>query len=163
MRITLGFRSYKQLHFISFLDLPFCISMNKHEFMTALSELSNNILDKVDEKLESLKRGLSEDQETCADQIVKKVKSQTKSVWKKKSNEVQHSFNEAVNDKVEGALSALAKNKLDKVKSELEEGQQIGTCFACGLQGHYRAECPNWSFREGPGNSKSSTNDKPRQ
>ena len=80
MRITLGFRSYKQLHFISFLDLPFCISMNKDEFMTALSELCNNILGKVDEKLESLKRGLSEDQETCADQIVKKVKSQTKSV-----------------------------------------------------------------------------------
>ena len=95
--------------------------MNKDEFMTALSELSNNILGKVHEKLESLKRWLSEDQETCADQIVKKVKSQTKSVWKKKSNEVQHNFNEAVNDKVEGALSALAKNKLDKVKSELED------------------------------------------
>ena len=56
---------------------------------------------------------------------MKKVKSQTKSVWKKKSNEVQHNFNEAVNDKVEGTLSALAKNKLDKVKSQLEEGKAL--------------------------------------
>ena len=50
--------------------LPFCTSMNKDEFMTALSELNDNILGKVDKKLESLKRGLSDDQETCADQIV---------------------------------------------------------------------------------------------
>ena len=59
MRITLGFRSYKQLHFSSFPVLPFC---TKDEFMTALSELNDNAHGRVDEELESLKRGLSEDQ-----------------------------------------------------------------------------------------------------
>ena len=54
--------------------------MNKEELLAVLSQSNEVILRKVDEKLESLKRGLSEDQETCAEQIVKKVKSQTKTV-----------------------------------------------------------------------------------
>ena len=38
---------------------------------------------------------------------------------------MQYNFNESVNDRVEGALSALARNNLETVKAELEEGKTL--------------------------------------
>ena len=48
--------------------------MNKEELVEPLAKSQDAILERVDSKLQELKRSLSEDQEECLSSVVKRVK-----------------------------------------------------------------------------------------
>ena len=95
--------------------------MNKDEFVDLLMKSQEAILERADSKLEDLKRSISEDQEDCVCSVVKKFKEDHSIKWKKVGNEKQFKFNESVEAKIDSAIAAVDKKKLDKVKKELEE------------------------------------------
>ena len=99
--------------------------MNKEEFVELLAKSQETILERVDAKLQDIKRSISEDQEDCVRSVVKKFKEDHSVKWKKVGNEKQFNFNESVEAKFDSAISALEKKKLDKAKKELEEGKKL--------------------------------------
>ena len=48
--------------------------MNKEELVELLAKSQDAILERVDSKLQELKRSISEDQEECSSSVVKRVK-----------------------------------------------------------------------------------------
>ena len=48
--------------------------MNKEELVELLAKSQDEILERVDSKLQELKRSISEDQEECSSSVVKRVK-----------------------------------------------------------------------------------------
>ena len=101
--------------------------MNKDEFVELLTKSQEEILERVDSKLQDLKRSISEDQEDCVRSVVKKFKEDHSINWKKVGNEKQFKFNESVEAKIDSAIAAVDKKKLEKVKKELEEDSRRGT------------------------------------
>ncbi|CAH3030546.1 unnamed protein product [Porites evermanni] len=95
--------------------------MNKEELVELLSKSQDAILERVDSKLQELKRSISEDQEECLSSVVKRVKEDNSIKWKKVGNEKQFKFNQSVEARFDSAISAIEKKKLDKAKRELEE------------------------------------------
>ncbi|KAL9963329.1 hypothetical protein ACROYT_G032521 [Oculina patagonica] len=99
--------------------------MNKDELVELLAKSQEAILERVDSKLQDLKRSISEDQEDCVRYVVKKVKEDHSIKWKKVGNKKHFKFNESVEAKIDSAIAAVDKKKLDKVKKELEEGKKL--------------------------------------
>ena len=96
-------------------------TMNKEELVELLVKSQDAILERVDSKLQELKRSISEDQEECLSSVVKRVKEDNSIKWKKVGNEKQFKFNQSVEARFDSAISAIEKKKLDKAKKELEE------------------------------------------
>ena len=115
--------------------------MNKDEFVELLAKSQEAILERVDSKLQDLKRSISEDQEDCVRSVVKKFKEDHSIKWKKVGNEKQFKFNESVEAKIDSAIAAVDKKKLDKVKKELEEGKQLLTDRQKLIKLADRSEC----------------------
>ena len=63
--------------------------MNKEELVELLAKCQDAILERVDSKLQELKRSISEDQEECLSFVVKRVKEDNSIKWKKVGNEKQ--------------------------------------------------------------------------
>ena len=99
--------------------------MNKEELVELLAKSQDAILERVDSKLQELKRSISEDQEECLSSVVKRVKEDNSIKWKKVGNEKQFKFNQSVEARFDSAISAIEKKKLDKAKKELEEGKKL--------------------------------------
>ena len=99
--------------------------MNKEELVELLAKSQDAILERVDSKLQELKRSISEDQEECLSSFVKRVKEDNSIKWKKVGNEKQFKFNQSVEARFDSAISAIEKKKLDKAKKELEEGKKL--------------------------------------
>ena len=99
--------------------------MNKEELVELLAKSQDAILERVDSKLQELKRSISEDQEECLSSVVKRVKEHNTIKWKKVGNEKQFKFNQSVEARFDSAISAIEKKKLDKAKKELEEGKKL--------------------------------------
>ena len=99
--------------------------MNKDELAQLLAKSQDTILERVDSKLQELKRSISEDQEGCLSYVVKRVKEDNSIKWKKVGNEEQFKFNQSVEARFDSAISAIEKKKLDKAKKELEEGKKL--------------------------------------
>ena len=95
--------------------------MSKEELVELLAKSQDAILERVDSKLQELKRPISEDQEECLSSVVKRVKEDNSIKWKKVGNEKQFKFNQSVEARFDSAISAIEKKKLDKAKKELEE------------------------------------------
>ncbi|XP_044180060.1 uncharacterized protein LOC122961513 [Acropora millepora] len=95
--------------------------MNKEELVELLAKSQDAILERVDSKLQELKRSISQDQEECLSSVVKRVKEDNSIKWKKVGNEKQFKFNQSVEARFDSAISAIEKKKLDKAKEELEE------------------------------------------
>ena len=95
--------------------------MNKEELVELLAKSQGAILERVDSKLQELKRSISEDQEDYVRSVVKKVKEDHFDKWKKVGNEKQLS----VEARFDSAISAIEKKKLDKAKTEQEEGKKL--------------------------------------
>ena len=57
--------------------------MNKDEFVELLAKSQEAILERVDSKLQDLKRSISEDQEDCVRSVVKQFKEDHSIKWKK--------------------------------------------------------------------------------
>ena len=146
--------------------------MNKGELVELLAKSQDAILERVDSKLQELKRSISEDQEECLSSVVKRVKEDNSVKWKKVANEKQFKFNQSVEARFDSAISAIEKKKLDKAEKRAGRGSRLGaddavksfrlqpfqfrqaaflprsqfrrgTCFACGSGGHWRNNCPN--------------------
>ena len=115
--------------------------MNKDEFVELLTKSQEAILERVDSKLQDLKRSISEDQEDCVRSVVKKFKEDHSIKWKKVGNEKQFKFNESVEAKIDSAIAAVDKKKLDKVKKELEEGKKLLTDRQKLIKLADRSEC----------------------
>ena len=86
-------------------------TMNKEELVELLAKSQDVILERVDSKLQELKRSISEDQEECLSSVVKKVKEDNSIKWKKVGNEFK--FNQSVEARFDSAISAIEKKKLD--------------------------------------------------
>ena len=99
--------------------------MNKEDLIELLAKSQDAILERVDSKLQDLKRSISEDQQDCVRSVVKKVKEDHSIKWKKVGNENQFKFNDSVEARFDSAISAIEKKKLDKAKKELEEGKKL--------------------------------------
>ena len=63
--------------------------MNKEELVELLAKSQDAILERVDSKLQELKRSISEDQEDCLSSVVKRVKEDNSIKWEKVGNEKQ--------------------------------------------------------------------------
>ena len=57
--------------------------MNKDELAQLSAKSQDTILERVDSKLQELKRSISEDQEECLSSVVKRVKEDNSIKWKK--------------------------------------------------------------------------------
>ena len=99
--------------------------MNKDELIELLAKYQDAILERVDSKLQELKRSISEDQEDCVRSVVKKFKEDHSVKWKKVGNEKQFKFNQSEEARCDSAISAIEKEKLDTAKKELEEGKKL--------------------------------------
>ncbi|CAH3037247.1 unnamed protein product [Porites lobata] len=98
--------------------------MNKEELVELLAKSQDAISERVDSKLQELKRSISEDQEECLSSVVKRIKEDNSIKWKKVGNEKQFKFNQSVEARFDSAISATEKKKLDKAKKGLEEGKK---------------------------------------
>ena len=83
--------------------------MNKEELVELLAKSQDAILERVDSKLQELKRSISEDQEECLSSVVKRVKEDNSIKWKKVENEKQFNFNQSVEARFDSAISAIDK------------------------------------------------------
>lgn len=99
--------------------------MDKEELIAILTKSQEEILNRVDSKLENLKRSISEDQEDCVRSVVKKVKEDQSTKWKKVGNEKQYKFNDSLEAKFDSAIAAIDKKKLEKAKQGLQEGKKL--------------------------------------
>ena len=95
--------------------------MNKEELVELLAKSQDAILERVDSKLQELKRSISKDQLEFLSSVVKRVKEDNSIKWKKVENEKQFKFNQSMESRFDSAISAIEKKKLDKAKKELEE------------------------------------------
>ena len=96
--------------------------MNKEELVELLEKSQDAILERVDSKLQELKRSVSEDQEDCVRSVVKKVKEDHSIKWKNVGNEKQFKFNQSVEARFDSAISAIENKKLDKAKKRAGRG-----------------------------------------
>ena len=99
--------------------------MNKEELVELLAKSQDAILERVDSKLQELKRSISENRGNCVRSVVKKVKEDHSIKWTKVGNEKQFTFNQSVEARFDSAISAIEKKKLDKAKKELKEGKKL--------------------------------------
>ena len=120
--------------------------MNKEELVELLAKSQDAILERVDSKLQELKRSISEDQEECLSSVFKRVKEDNSFKWKKVGNEKQFKFNQSVEARFDSAISTIEKKKLDKAKKELEEGPFDCSPFSFDKP-HF---CPDLSSGEEP-------------
>ena len=82
----------------------------------------------VDSKLSNIKRELTEERESADDRLVKKLRLDGKTTFKKKSHEKQYYFNEQVRDKlVDSVTGALEQTPpaVEKAKALIKEGNKL--------------------------------------
>ena len=78
-------------------------------------------------KVLNLKRELAEEHEAANEHLVKRMKLDKASTFKKKAHKKQYCFNETVKDKIQEAQTALNQSTpaLEKAKSALTEGEKL--------------------------------------
>ena len=130
--------------------------MNKEELVELLAKSQDAILERVDSKLQELRRSISEHQEQCLSSVVKRVKEDNFIKWKKVGKEKQFKFNQSVEVRFDSAISAIEKKKLDKAKKELEEVHAsalttLSSPFDCSPFSFDKPHfCPDLSSGEAP-------------
>ena len=82
--------------------------MNKEELVELLAKSQESSLERVDSKLQDLKRSIFEDQVDCAQSVVQKVKEDNSIKGKKVGNEKQFKFHESVDAKFDSAIFQLS-------------------------------------------------------
>ena len=95
----------------------------------ALLDAIKRLEDKMDERMSTMKRELTEERERADERLVKRMKLEKMPTFKKKSHEVQYRFNEEVRSKFEAAKTAIseAPPAVEKAKTSLEEGEKLIT------------------------------------
>ena len=89
----------------------------------------NELMEGIQDNMSNMKRELSEDREAADDRLVKKMRLTKGVEFKRKGNEKQHVFNEAVRDKFECASKALSATPpaVEKAREALKEGEELIT------------------------------------
>ena len=73
-----------------------------------------------------LKRALSEDfVNKTSDEAVKPIKSSTVPEFKNKENQIRYEANSSIMEKINKAISAIEKGKIDRCQEKLEESKKI--------------------------------------
>ena len=97
-------------------------AVSREEFQRLFSAIGD-----MQSQLTSMKRDLSQDRVEADDRLVKRLRLERKTSFKKKDNEKQYDFNEEVREKLATADSSLnaAPPDIDKAKSALQEGEKL--------------------------------------
>ena len=90
-----------------------------HRLFSAISDVKGQI--------SSMKRELTRERDEANDQLVKRLKLEKKTVFKRKGNERQYDFNAEVEEKVVAAASSLDATppEVEKAKKLLKEGEEL--------------------------------------
>ena len=91
-----------------------------HQTATAAMDKS------FDDKLEDLRLELSAKQDKACDKLSQKIKEKEKFQFKRKGNELQHTFNEGLKEVIDEALPLLDKPEtMERAKQLLKKGSDI--------------------------------------
>ena len=90
-----------------------------HRLFSAISDVKGQI--------SSMKRDLTRERDEANDQLIKRLKLEKKTVFKRKGNERQYDFNAEVEEKVVAAASSLDATppEVEKAKKLLKEGEEL--------------------------------------
>lgn len=76
-----------------------------------------------DDKLDGLRREMTNSQEKACGKLTQKLKEKEKFQFRRKGNEVQHTFNEELKEKIDGALPLLENpESVERAKQLLKKG-----------------------------------------
>lgn len=98
------------------------VNVSREEFHRLFSAISD-----VKGQISSMKRELTKERDEANDQLVKRLKLEKKTVFKRKGNERQYVFNAEVEDKVVAAASSLDATppEVEKARNLLKEGEEL--------------------------------------
>ena len=96
------------------------------EDASALQQLVDAVT-ALKEEFSMIKRAVTEDRESAEERLVKKIRLDPQSSYKKKSHEKQIIFNSAVEDKLDLCASALEESPpaVEKAKEMIREGKKL--------------------------------------
>ena len=82
---------------------------------------------RMNDRITSMKRELSQEREQADERLVKRMKLEKAPTFKRKSHEVQYTFNEEVKSKLDSAKAALQETPpaVEKVKTAIQEGEKL--------------------------------------
>ena len=93
------------------------------ELLTAIKNLETQMNDRIS----SMKRELAQEREQADERLVKRMKLEKAPTFKRKSHEVQYTFNEEVKARFDSVKAALHETPpaVEKAKSAIEEGEKL--------------------------------------
>ena len=97
-------------------------SQSRDEFRQLFSAITD-----VQGQLASMKEEISQGRAEADERLVKRLKLDKKTNFKRKGNELQHAFNEEVRDKLRVAASSIegSARDIERAKKALEEGEAL--------------------------------------
>ena len=96
---------------------------SNEELLTAIKNLES----RMNERITTIKRDLTQEREQADERLVKRMKMEKTPTFKRKSHEVQYTFNEEVKAKFDSVKAALHETPpaVEKAKSAIEEGEKL--------------------------------------
>ena len=93
----------------------------------ALLAAIQGLKDRMNERMTSMKKELTQEREQADERLVKHMKLEKAPTFKKKSHEVQYNFNEEVKSKLDSVKTALQETPpaVEKAKTAVEEGEKL--------------------------------------
>ena len=93
----------------------------------ALLAAIQGLEDRMNERMTSMKKELTQEREQADERLVKRMKLEKAPTFKKKSHEVQYTFNEEVKSKLDSVKAALQETPpaVEKAKTAVEEGEKL--------------------------------------
>ena len=88
----------------------------------ALLAAIRGLEDRMNERMTSMKKELTQEREQADERLVKRMKLEKAPTFKKKSHEVQYTFNEEVKSKLDSVKAALQETPpaVEKAKTAVE-------------------------------------------
>ncbi len=98
---------------------------SNEELLTAIRSLET----RMNNRITSMKRDLTQDREQVDERLVKRMKMEKAPTFKRKSHEVQYTFNEEVKARFDSVKAALHEipPAVEKAKSAIDEGEKLIT------------------------------------
>ena len=92
-----------------------------------IAEITATVVKTIEQTVrESLKRALPEDfVDKTTDEAVKQMKSSTVPEFKNKGNKIRYEANNSIMEKIDEAINAIEKGKIERCQEKLAEGKKI--------------------------------------
>ena len=102
---------------------PATAGTSNDALLAAIKDLES----KVDERITSMKRELTQEREQADERLVKRMKMEKAPTFKRKSHEVQYTFNEEVKAKFDSVKAALHETPpaVERAKFAIQEGEKL--------------------------------------